>query len=88
MGDLIQLGNDVLNVGHSNRGTDIRGYDSVPEFTENDRRIWSMQIQQEQNVMINEYGSNLFNSKFDPLATIEARMLSRQVNVQIGIRKQ
>lgn len=73
LGDLIQPGSDALNVGPSNRITEPEKADRATEFTENDRRIWTMQGLQEHTVVINEYGSNLFNSKFDPLATIEAK---------------
>ena len=37
------------------------------------KNIWHMQLADNSIVPINEYGTNLFGSKFDPLAAIEAK---------------
>lgn len=64
IGDMIQPGSDKLNVGPPSVTT---------EFTENDRKTWVMQYNVDHIVAINEYGSNMFKSKFDPLTTIEEK---------------
>lgn len=53
-----------LNVGPSDADT---------KFSDKDRRLWAMDHNQEHSVVINEYGSNMFLSKLDPLATYEAK---------------
>lgn len=37
------------------------------------RKLWKMRIAENKSTAINEYGSNFFKSKFDPLAAIEAK---------------
>jgi hypothetical protein len=37
------------------------------------RSIWSFQLNDNMAAVINEYGTNMFKSKFDPLAAIEAK---------------
>lgn len=65
MGDLVQPGSKKLNIDPTNR---------TNEFNEYDRKLWAMQCTLDHSVMINEYGSNMFKSKFDPLQAIEAKI--------------
>ena len=37
------------------------------------KNLWSVKLSENVSAVINEYGSNLFKSKFDPLAAIEAK---------------
>lgn len=39
-----------------------------------------MQCSIDHSVVINEYGTNLFNSKYDPLKTIEAKTAIQSEN--------
>lgn len=64
IGDMIQPGSDKLN---------IEPVKMAPDFTENDRKIYVMQYSADHSVAINEYGSNMFKSKFDPLTTLQAK---------------
>ena len=41
------------------------------------KNIWHMQISDNASMPINEYGTNLFRSKFDPLAAFEAKIALR-----------
>ena len=41
------------------------------------KNIWHMQISDDSSMPINEYGTNLFRSKFDPLAAFEAKTALR-----------
>lgn len=62
MGDLITEGCDSLNVGPDNKAGTIEG-----------RKLWSMQCNAAHTVVINEYESNMWGSRFDSLAAIEAK---------------
>ncbi|CAN6285278.1 unnamed protein product [Urochloa humidicola] len=59
IGELISPGGSKLNFG---------------SFQENEiTNLWKLQINASKTVVINEYGSNLFKNKNDPLAVIEAK---------------
>lgn len=53
------------------------------------RKIWNMRIAENKSTAINEYGSNLFKSKFDPLAAIEAKaaLMSQTTAMEHSSRK-
>lgn len=76
MGDLITPGCDVLNVGPS---------EPVGEDRDNDRMLWKMDCNTSHTVVINEYGSNIFKSKFDPLQLRQKQLFILQERVNAGI---
>lgn len=64
LGDMVLPGSEKLNVGQCS--SDTRDHDEG-------RKLWSVQCNAMQSVVINEYGSNMIKTKYDPLAAIEAK---------------
>ncbi|TVU24383.1 hypothetical protein EJB05_26816, partial [Eragrostis curvula] len=75
--DLVLPGSEVLNVGQC--------YTS--ELSEDSRKLSSFQHNAMHSFVINEYGTNLFRSKFDPLAAIEAKIAIENASRQISLNE-